>query len=64
VLTTLQRKRVRTGLSQEEFAAKVGVSRQTISSVERRLSDPSVRLALQIARALETSVEELFGEAT
>jgi DNA-binding XRE family transcriptional regulator len=38
------------------------VSRQTISSVERRLSDPSVRLALVIARALETTVEEIFGE--
>jgi putative transcriptional regulator len=63
VLTTLQLKRIRTGLSQEEFAAKIGVSRQTISSVERRLSDPSVRLALLIARALETTVEELFSEA-
>jgi putative transcriptional regulator len=62
MLTALQLKRIRTGLSQEEFAAKIGVSRQTISSVERRLSDPSVRLALVIARALETTVEEIFGE--
>ncbi|MFZ1878627.1 MAG: helix-turn-helix transcriptional regulator [Gaiellaceae bacterium] len=62
MLTTLQLKRIMTGLSQEEFAAKIGVSRQTISSVERRLSDPSVRLALVIARALETTVEEIFGE--
>jgi putative transcriptional regulator len=63
VLTTLQLRRIRTGLSQEEFAATVGVSRQTISSVERRLSDPSVRLALVIARALGATVEELFEDA-
>jgi DNA-binding XRE family transcriptional regulator len=63
VLTSLQLRRLRTGLSQEEFAVAVGVSRQTISSIERRRSDPSVRLALAIARALGSSVEELFGEA-
>jgi putative transcriptional regulator len=58
----MQLKRLHTGLSQEEFAAKIGVSRRTISVVERRLSDPSVRLALTIARALDTTVEEIFTE--
>ena len=62
VLTTMQLRRLRTGLSQEEFAAKIGVSRRTISVVERRLSEPSVRLALTIARALDTTVEEIFTE--
>ena len=63
VLTVLQRRRLLTGLSQEEFAAAIGVSRQTISSLERRRSDPSVRLALAIARALGATVEELFGDS-
>jgi putative transcriptional regulator len=49
------------GLSQEELAGIVGASRETISSIERRASIPSVTLALAIARALDTSVEELFS---
>jgi len=49
------------GLSQGELAAIVGTSRETISSLERRTSIPSVTLALAIARALDTTVEELFA---
>ena len=60
--TPLQQKRYSTGLSQEEFAAAVGVSRQTISSIENRRTTPSERLALAIAAMLRTSVEELFAE--
>jgi putative transcriptional regulator len=48
------------GLSQDELAEAVGCSRETISAVERGTSLPSVTLALAIARALETSVDELF----
>jgi putative transcriptional regulator len=55
------RLRVRNGLSQAELAAKARVSRQTIGSIERGNSVPSVRLALAIAVALETTVETLFG---
>jgi len=61
LLNALQRKRFATGLSQDEFAMHVGVSRQTISSIENGRTSPSVRLALTIAAALEASVEELFG---
>jgi putative transcriptional regulator len=60
VSSVLQLRRLRSGLSQEEFAAEVGVSRQTISSIENRQSVPSVLLALAIARALEVRVEDLF----
>lgn len=60
MLSALQLRRLRSGLSQEEFAAEVGVSRQTISSIENRQSVPSVLLALAIARALEVRVEDLF----
>jgi putative transcriptional regulator len=49
------------GLSQEELAAKVGTTRQTISALERGTSIPSVSLALALARALGCSVEELFA---
>jgi putative transcriptional regulator len=49
------------GLTQGELAAIVGTSRETISSLERGASIPSVTLALSIARALDTTVEELFA---
>jgi putative transcriptional regulator len=49
------------GLSQGELAAIVGTSQETISSLERGASRPSVTLALAIARALDTTVEELFA---
>lgn len=49
------------GLSQEELAAQVGTTRQTISSLERGTSLPSVTLAIAIARALDCTVEELFA---
>jgi putative transcriptional regulator len=59
-LNVLQLRRLRRGLSQEELAAELGVSRQTVSSIENRQSIPSVRLALAFASALHTTVEELF----
>jgi putative transcriptional regulator len=50
------------GLSQDELAAQVGSTRQTISALERGTSIPSVSLALALARALGYSVEELFAD--
>lgn len=47
-------------LTQAQLAAEVGVSRQTIISVERGDYAPSVYLALSIARLLDSTVEELF----
>ncbi len=61
VLNLLQRKRLDRGLSQEELADAVGVSRRTICSIELRQSVPSVRVALAIAGVLGASVEELFA---
>jgi len=49
------------GLTQEELAVRVGASRQTISSLERGASLPSVGLALALARAVDCTVEELFA---
>ena len=47
-------------LSQQEVADLVRVSRQTIVSIERGGYSPSVKLALLLARRLNTSVEQLF----
>ncbi|WP_150460485.1 helix-turn-helix transcriptional regulator [Nesterenkonia ebinurensis] len=49
------------GLTQAQLAKAVGVSRQTIVSLERGDYAPSVYLALRIGAELGTSVEELFG---
>lgn len=59
--TTLRRFRFDRGeLSQQKLAEMVSVSRNTIISIERGDYAPSVKLALLLARALETTVEELF----
>jgi putative molybdopterin biosynthesis protein len=51
------------GFSQQQLAGMAGVSRQAVSAVEAGLSDPSLRVALAVGRALGLSVEELFGPA-
>src|ERR1035441_9117621 len=57
-LGTLRRKR---GLSAIQLAATVGVSRQTIYAMEAGTYVPNQALALRLARALDTTVEELFS---
>ncbi len=47
-------------MTQEQLAEKVGVSRQTIISIEKGNYTPSVLLALKIAHIFDTSVESLF----
>ena len=49
------------GYSQQQLAGMAGVSRQAVSAVEAGHSDPSLRVALALARALGAGVEELFG---
>jgi putative molybdopterin biosynthesis protein len=51
------------GFSQQQLASMAGVSRQAVSAVESGLSDPSLRVALALARALGLTVEEMFGPA-
>ena len=48
------------GIRQEEFAKLLGVSRQTISSLETGRYNPSIFLAHNIARIFEMSIEEVF----
>ena len=54
-----ERRRER-GLSQGELASAMGVSRQTINSIEKERYTPSLPLALALARFFGTTVEELF----
>jgi len=60
VRVNVRRVRREKGLTQEELARKVGVSRQTIVNVEQGRYKPSILLALKIARVLDTDVETLF----
>jgi len=48
------------GLTQEELAKKVSVSRQTINAMEANKYVPSTVLALKIAKVFKKSVEEIF----
>lgn len=48
------------GLRQEDLAELLGVSRQTIIAMENDKYDPSLALAMRLARLLETTVEEIF----
>ena len=48
------------GIKQEELAAALEVSRQTIGSLENGRYNPSILLAFKIARYFETTIEEIF----
>lgn len=48
------------GYRQEDLAAALGVSRQTIIAIENNKYDPTLGLAMKLARYLQTTVEELF----
>jgi putative transcriptional regulator len=58
--TRLKETRQSLGLTQEELADRVGVTRQTIIAIEKMKFVPSVKLALEIASALNVSIHELF----
>ena len=56
--------REQAGLSQADLAAAVGVSRQTINSIERERYLPSLPLAFDLARFFDTMIEEVFDADT
>lgn len=56
----VRRHRLLADLTQEELAARVGVTRQTIYSVEKGRYNPSVGLALRLAAVFGVPVEALF----
>ena len=56
----LKEYRARIGVNQQEMGRLYGVSRQTISQIERGDYSPSVTLALKIAKVFEVQVEDIF----
>lgn len=48
------------GIRQEDFAKAMGVSRQTISSLENGRYNPSILLAYKIAKYFEMTIEDVF----
>ena len=48
------------GIRQEEFARSMGVSRQTISSLENGRYNPSILLAYKLAKYFDMTIEEVF----
>lgn len=61
IKNNLKEIRQKHSLSQEELADSVGVSRQTIISIEKSVYQPSVTLALKLSKKLQVSVEKLFS---
>lgn len=57
---TIRVERAIMGLTQEELARKVSVSRQTINAMEANKYVPSTVLALKVAKVFKKSVEEIF----
>lgn len=56
----IQELRKEKGLSQEKFASELGVTRQTVISLEKEKYVASLELAFKIARFFEKSIEEVF----
>jgi len=61
IKNNLKEIRQRHSLSQEELAECVGVSRQTIISIEKSVYQPTVTLALKLSKKLQVPVEKLFS---
>jgi putative transcriptional regulator len=57
----LKEARLAAGLTQADLAARIGVSRKTVNTVENGVFVPSTVLALQLAKALGCQVESLFA---
>ena len=60
VKTRIKELRARAGFTQEELAQEVGVRRETIVFLEQGKYNPSLILAWKVARALDSTIEEVF----
>lgn len=60
IVSHVRRYRRLADITQEELAERIGVTRQTILSIEKGNYTPSVALALQLAQVLKVRVEDLF----
>ena len=57
---SIRKLRFERNMTQEELALRTGVSRQTIMSIERGQTNPSVLLALKIGVALDAQITDVF----
>jgi len=60
LVTKIKEFREKAGLTQADLAEKVGVRRETIVHLENGKYNPSLKLAMDIARVFDVTVEELF----
>lgn len=60
VVNEIREYREEHNLTQEDLAVETGVSRQTINAIETGKYNPSLELALRIARLFDVAVEDLF----
>jgi len=60
LITHIKEHRERLGMTQSELAQAVGVRRETIVHLENGKYNPSLKLAMDIAKLFKTTVEELF----
>ena len=58
--TRIKELRARYDLTQEDLARKIGVRRETILFMEKGKYNPSLKLAHDVAKALQTTIDELF----
>ncbi|MHA2220122.1 MAG: helix-turn-helix transcriptional regulator, partial [Candidatus Hodarchaeales archaeon] len=58
--TRIKELRARYDFTQEDLARKVGVRRETILFLEKGKYNPSLKLAHEIAKTLQTTIDELF----
>ena len=54
--------RAQAGLSQQELAERLGVSRQTINAIEKGDYNPTIKLCIGICRVLGLTLNDLFWE--
>lgn len=54
--------RIKTSMTQEQLARRVGVTRQTIGLIEKGEYNPSLQLCIAIAKELNKTLDDLFWE--
>ena len=60
IRSEVRKHRLLAGITQQELAERIGVTRQTILSIEKGKYTPSVALALRLAAVFDVRVEDLF----
>jgi putative transcriptional regulator len=61
VKNSVAERRLERGWTQADLASSLGVSRQTVISIERGRFDPSLPLAFLIARTFDCTIEDVFA---